>query len=98
VERLYEEGCKVVVVPDPGEPRAKYGFVIFLELDLVVGSELGPLPHNIIYRGQLFMPRDFLRVFGPCEGDEGIEEPPMALIIEEVENMALPAQERRLAI
>jgi hypothetical protein len=46
VERFYEEGCKVVVVPDPGEPRAKYGFLIFLELDLVVGFELGPLPHN----------------------------------------------------
>jgi hypothetical protein len=48
----------VVVVPDPGEPKAKYGFLIFLELDLVVGSELGPLPHNTIYGGQLFMPRD----------------------------------------
>jgi hypothetical protein len=89
VERLHEEGCKVVVVPDPGEPRAKYGFLIFLELDLMVGSELGPLPHNTIYGGQLFMPRNFPRVFGPCEGDEGIEEPRTALIIEEVENMAL---------
>jgi hypothetical protein len=64
VERLYEEGCKVVVVPDPEEPRPKYGFLIFLELDLVVGSELGPLPHNTIYGGQLFMPRNFPRVFG----------------------------------
>jgi hypothetical protein len=35
------------------------------------------------------MPRDFSRVFGPCEGDEGIEEPQTALIIEDVENMAL---------
>jgi hypothetical protein len=68
VESLYEEGCKVVVVPDPGEPRAKYGFLIFLELDLVVGSELGPLPHNTIYGGQLFMLRDFPRVFGPVKG------------------------------
>jgi hypothetical protein len=54
LDRLYEQGCKVIVVPDPGEPRAKYGFLIFLELDLVVGSELGPLPANAIYGGQLF--------------------------------------------
>jgi hypothetical protein len=79
LERLYEEGCKVIVIPDPGEPRAKYGFLIFLELDLVVGSELGPLPFNAIHGGHLFMPRDFLVVFGPCGGNKGIEEPRTAL-------------------
>jgi hypothetical protein len=32
LDRLYEQGCKVIVIPDPDEPRAKYGFLIFLEL------------------------------------------------------------------
>jgi hypothetical protein len=90
LDRLYEQGCKVIVVPDPGEPRAKYGFLIFLELDLVMGSELGPLPANAIYGGQLFMPHDFPTTFGPCRGEKGVvEEPLTALMIEEVANMAL---------
>jgi hypothetical protein len=63
LDRICEQGCKVIVVPDPDEPRAKYGFLIFLELDLVVGSELGPLPANAIYGGQLFMPHDFPTAF-----------------------------------
>jgi hypothetical protein len=90
LNRLYEQGCKVIVIPDPDEPRAKYGFLIFLELDLIVGSELGPLPTNAIYRGQLFMPHDFPTAFGPCKTEKGgVEEPQTALIIEEVVNMAL---------
>jgi hypothetical protein len=90
VDRLYQQGCKVIVVPDPDEPRTKYGFLIFLELDLVVGSELGPLPANAIYGGQLFMPHDFPTAFGPCKTEKGgVEEPQTAPIIEEVVNMAL---------
>jgi hypothetical protein len=69
--RLYEQGCKVIVIPDPDEPRAKYGFLIFLELDVIVGSELGPLPTNAIYGGQLFMPHDFPTAFGPCKTEKG---------------------------
>jgi hypothetical protein len=81
------------VVPDPGEPRQKSGFLIFLELDLMVGSELGPLPANAIYGGQLFMPHDFPMAFGPCEGEKGgVEEPRTALIIEEVVNMLLGSE------
>jgi hypothetical protein len=90
LDRLYEQGCKVIVVTDPGEPRAKYWFLIFLELDLVVRSELGPLPANAIYRGQLFMPHDFPTAFGLCKAKNGVvEEPLTVLIIEEVVNMAL---------
>jgi hypothetical protein len=90
LDRLYEQGCKVITIPDPDEPRAKYGFLIFLELDLIVGSELGPLPTNAIYGGQLFMPHDFPTAFGPCKTEKGgVEEPQTALIIEEVVSMAL---------
>jgi hypothetical protein len=90
LDRLYEQGCKVIVIPDPDESRAKYGFLIFLELDLIVGSELGPLPINAIYGGQLFMPHDFPTAFGPCKIEKGgVEEPQTALIIEEVVNMLL---------
>jgi flagellar biosynthesis GTPase FlhF len=90
LDRLYQQSCKVIVVPDPDEPRAKYGFLIFLELDLVVGSELGPLPANAIYGGQLFMPHDFPTAFGPCKTEKGgVEDPQAALIIEEVVIMAL---------
>jgi hypothetical protein len=59
----------------------------------MVGSELGPLPANAIYGGQLFMPRDFSTAFGPCQGEKGVvEEPRTALIIEEVVNMALGSE------
>jgi flagellar biosynthesis GTPase FlhF len=93
LDRLYQQGCKVIVVPDPDEPRAKYGFLIFFELDLIVGSELGPLPANAIYGGQLFMPHDFPTAFGPCKTEKGgVEEPQTALIIEEVVNMALGSE------
>jgi hypothetical protein len=93
LDRLYEQGCKVIVVPDPREPRQKYGFLIFLELDLVVESELGPLPANAIYGGQLFMPHDFPTAFGPCKAEKGmVEEPLTVLIIEEVVNMALGSE------
>jgi hypothetical protein len=55
-----------------------------------VGSELGPLPTNAIYSGQLFMPHDFSTAFGPCKTKKGgVKEPQTALIIEEVVNMAL---------
>jgi hypothetical protein len=81
LDRLYQQGCKVIVVPDPDEPRTKYGVLIFLELDLVVGSELGPLPANAIYGGQLFMPHDFPTAFGPCKTEKkGVEKPQTALI------------------
>jgi hypothetical protein len=57
---------------------------------MMVGSELGLLPANAIYGGQLFMPRDFPETFGPSRGDKGSELPlKIGLIIEEVENMAL---------
>jgi hypothetical protein len=93
LDRIYEQGCKVIVVPNPGEPRQKYGFLIFLELDLMVGSELGPLPANAIYGGQLFMPHDFPTAFGPCEKEKGgVEEPRTALVIEEVVNMSLESE------
>src|SRR6476646_6489651 len=83
-QRLYEEGLKVVVVPDPENPRPRYAYLVFLELDLVVKSELGPLPHQAITAGRLFMLPDFVETFGPKKG-----EPMEALIIEEVQNMAL---------
>jgi hypothetical protein len=93
LDRLYEQGCKVIVIPDPDEPWAKYGFLIFLELDLIVGSELGPLPTNAIYRGQLFMPHDFPTAFGPCKTEKGgVKEPQTTLTIEEVVNMALGSE------
>jgi hypothetical protein len=75
---------------DPKSRRtpSEYGFLIFLELDLIVGSELGPLPTNAIYGGQLFMPHDFPTAFEPCKTEKGgVEEPQTALIIEEVVNM-----------
>jgi hypothetical protein len=79
LDRLYEQGCKVIVIPDPDEPRAKYGFLIFSELDLIVGSELGPLPTNAICGGQLFMPHDFPTAFGPCKTEKGgVEKPQTA--------------------
>jgi flagellar biosynthesis GTPase FlhF len=93
LDRLYEQGCEVIVILDPDEPRAKYGFLMFLELDLIVGSELGPLPTNAIYGGQLFMPHDLPTAFGPCKTEKrGVEEPQTALIIEEVVNMALRSE------
>jgi hypothetical protein len=62
---------------------------VFVELDLVVNSELGPLPVNAIASGQLFMPSDFVPAFGPKKG-----KPMDGLIIEEVQNMALGGEVR----
>jgi hypothetical protein len=41
LDRTHKEGLKVVLMPDPGEHVYGYGFVVFLKLDMVVGSELG---------------------------------------------------------
>lgn len=57
---------------------------MFLELNLVVKSELGPLPFNAIASRRLFMPWDFVTAFGPRKGKR-ME----VLRIEEVQNMAL---------
>jgi hypothetical protein len=62
---------------------------VFVELDLVVNSELGPLPVNAIASGRLFMPSDFVSAFGPKKG-----KPMDGLIIEEVQNMALEGEVR----
>jgi hypothetical protein len=80
----YAQGLKVALVPNPEQRRAQYAYMVFLELDLVVKSELGPLPINAIASGRLFMPSDFVPAFGPKKGKQ-MEE----LIIEEMQNMAL---------
>jgi hypothetical protein len=74
----------VALFSDPKERRAKFAYLVFVELDLVVNSELGPLPINAIASGRLFMPSDFVPAFGPKKGKQ-ME----GLIIEEVQNMAL---------
>jgi hypothetical protein len=74
----------VALVPDAEQRRTQYAYLMFLELDLVVKSELGHLPINAIAAGQLFMPLDFVAAFGPKKGKQ-ME----GLIIEEVQNMAL---------
>jgi hypothetical protein len=80
----YVQGLKVALAPDPQERRPQYAYLVFLELDLVVKSELGPLPINAIASGRLFMPSDFVPAFGPKKGKQ-ME----GLIIEEVQNLAL---------
>jgi hypothetical protein len=85
----YAQGLKVALAPDPKERRAQYAYLVFVELDLVVNSELGPLPVNAIASGQLFMPSDFVPAFGPKKG-----KPMDGLIIEEVQNMALEGEVR----
>jgi hypothetical protein len=85
----YEKGLKVVLVCDPKERRAQFAYLVFVELDLVVNSELGPLPINAIASGRLFMPLDFVQAFGPKKG-----KPMEGLIIEEVQNMALGREVR----
>jgi hypothetical protein len=80
----FVQGLKVALVPDPKERRAQFASLMFVELDLVVNSELGPLPINAIASGRLFMPSDFVPAFGPKKG-----KPMEELIIEEVQNMAL---------
>jgi hypothetical protein len=85
----YAHGLKVALAPDPKERRAQYAYLVFVELDLVVNSELGPLPINAISSGRLFMPSDFVPAFGPKKG-----KPMDGLIIEEVHNMALGGEVR----
>jgi hypothetical protein len=79
----FAQGLKVALAPDPKERRAHFAYLVFVELDLVVNSELGPLPVNAIASRQLFMPSDFIPAFGPKKG-----KPMEGLIIEEVQNMA----------
>jgi hypothetical protein len=64
----YAQGVKVALAPDPKERRAQYAYLLFVELDLVVNSELGPLPINASASGRLFMPSDFVPAFGPKKG------------------------------
>jgi hypothetical protein len=85
----YAQGVKVALAPDPKERRAQYAYLVFVELDLVVNSELGPLAINAIALGRLFMPSDFVPAFGPKKG-----KPMDGLIIEEVQNMALGGEVR----
>jgi hypothetical protein len=85
----YAQGLKVALAPNPKERRAQYAYLVFVELDLVVNSELGPLPVNAIASGRLFMPSDFVPAFGPKKG-----KPMDGLIIEEVQNMALGGEVR----
>jgi hypothetical protein len=80
----FAQGLKVALAPDPKERRAHFAYKVFVELDLVVNSELGPLSVNAIVSGRLFMPSDFVPAFGPKKG-----KPMEGLIIEEVQNMAL---------
>jgi hypothetical protein len=80
----YAQGLKVALAPDPKERRAQYAYLVFVELDLVVNSELGPLAINAIASGRLFMPSDFVPAFGPKTW-----KPMDGLIIEKVQNMAL---------
>jgi hypothetical protein len=60
----YAQGLKVALAPDPKERRAQYAYLVFVELDMVVNSKLGPLPVNAITSGRLFMPSDFVPAFG----------------------------------
>jgi hypothetical protein len=87
----YAQGLKVALAPDPKERRAQYAYLVFVELDLVVNSELGPLPVNAIASGRLFMPSDFVPAFGQKKG-----KPMDGLIIEEVQNMALGGEVREI--
>jgi hypothetical protein len=84
-----EKGLKVVLVCDPKERRAPFAYLVFVKLDLVVNSELGPLPINAIASGRLFIPSDFVPAFGPKKG-----KPKEGLIIEEVQDMALGGEVR----
>jgi hypothetical protein len=68
---------------------AQYAYLVFVELDLVVDSELGPLPVNAIALGRLFLPSNFVPAFGPKKG-----KPMDGLIIEKVQNMALGGEVR----
>jgi hypothetical protein len=86
----YEKGLKVVLVCDPKERRAQFAYLVFVELDPVVNSELGPLPINATASGRLFMLLDFVPACGPKKG-----KPMEGLIIEEVQNMALARGEVR---
>jgi hypothetical protein len=79
----YAQGLKVALVPDPQKRRARYAYLVFVELDLVVKSELGLLPVNAIASGRLFMPSDIVSAFGPKKGKQMD-----GLIVEEVQNMA----------
>jgi hypothetical protein len=85
----YAQGLKVALAPDPKERRAQYAYLVFVELDVVVNTELGPLPINAIASGRLFMPSDFVPSFGPKKG-----KTMDGLIIEEVQNMALGGEVR----
>jgi hypothetical protein len=87
----YEKGLKVVLVCDPKKRRAQFAYLVFVELDLVVNSELGPLPINAIASGRLFMPSDFVPT-APLAQKKG--KPMEGLIIEEVQNMALGGEVR----
>jgi hypothetical protein len=64
----YAQGLKVALAPDPKDRRAQYAYLVFVELDLVVNSELGPLLVNAIASGRLFMPSDFVPAFGQKRG------------------------------
>jgi hypothetical protein len=85
----YAQGLKVALAPDPKERRALYAYLVFVELDLVLNSELEPLPINAIASRRLFMPSDFVPAFGPKKG-----KPMDGLIIKEVQNMALGGKVR----
>jgi hypothetical protein len=64
----FAQGLKVALAPDPKDRRAHYAYLVFVELDLMVNSELGPLPVNAIASGGLFMLLDFVPAFGPKKG------------------------------
>jgi hypothetical protein len=94
LDRLYEQGCKVIVMPDPDEPRAKFEFLVFLELDLVVGSELGPLPANAIYGAMCSCRTTSQRRLDPARQKRGWwkSRRPRSQFNEEVVNMALGSE------
>jgi hypothetical protein len=83
----FAQGLKVALAPGPKDRRAHFAYLVFVELNLVVNSELGPLPVNAIASGRLFMPSDFVPAFGSKKG-----KPMEGLIIEEVQNMALGSE------
>lgn len=86
VDLHVHEGLKVAFTPDLDHHHAQYAYLrlVFLELDLVVKSELGLLQVEAILSRRLFMPPNFVAIFGSRKG-----KPMEVLIIEEVQNMAL---------
>jgi hypothetical protein len=52
VDDAFAQGLQVALAPDPKDTRAHYAYLVFVELDLMVNLELGPLPVSAIVSGR----------------------------------------------